>query len=148
MRRGVFVGVDLVDVRDVKESLDRFGVRYLSRIYAPKEIAYALSSQTECARRLAARFAAKEATIKALGASEAGIDPRLIEVTRRPNGECELILAGAALSAARRAGVGSLAVSMSHEGNLAAAVVVAEPARGAWRRPRPRSGTSAQRASS
>jgi holo-[acyl-carrier protein] synthase len=124
--RGLSVGIDVVDVREVKRSLARFGRRYLVRVYTPDEIAYALEAPVDTARRLAARFAAKEATIKALFASEDGIDPRSIEVQRGPHGECRLILSGSALTAAHRSGVASLALSMSHQGTVAAAVVVAE----------------------
>jgi len=126
-----------VDIGEVKESLARFGERYLARIYAPGEIAYALSAPAETARRLGARFAAKEATIKALRAGLQGIDPRSIEVERAPDGACSLRLTGEALAAAQRAGATSFAVSLSHQGALATAVVVAQ--RGAsqsrlWRR--------------
>src|SRR5690349_2333641 len=76
------VGLDLVDVREVAESVERFGERYLQRCYTPAEVAYAMSAgdRATSVRRLAARWAAKEATIKALGASERGISPRDIEV--------------------------------------------------------------------
>ena len=123
------VGVDVVDVREVEDSLSRFGDRYLRRVYAASEIDYALSSPSETARRLAARFAVKEATIKALGASESGIDPRAIHVARGADGRCDVVLHDAARAAAERAGVTSLAVSLTHQGHTAMAVVVAERGR-------------------
>ena len=128
--RGILLGTDLVDVAEVEHALRTFGDRYLARIYTPTEIAYALASPSETARRLAARFAAKEATIKALRASDVGVDPRSIEVTRAPDGACGVALSGGAAVAARRAGAHSLAVSMSHEGSIAIAVVVGERAGG------------------
>jgi phosphopantetheine--protein transferase-like protein len=61
------VGIDLVDVRDVARSVERFGARYLSRVYTDAEIAYAQAAKETrgVASRLGARFAAKEATLKA-----------------------------------------------------------------------------------
>jgi holo-[acyl-carrier protein] synthase len=125
--RGLLLGADLVDVREIEESLVSFGDRYLARVYTPGEVAYAKAAPSETARRLGARFAAKEATIKALGAVDVGIDLRSIEVTKRPDGGCDLRLSGGAFEAAQRAGVGSLTVSLSHQGSLAFAVVLAEP---------------------
>jgi phosphopantetheine--protein transferase-like protein len=127
--RGLLLGADLVDVREVEEALVAFGDRYVGRIYTPTEIAYAMKAPGETARRLGARFAAKEATIKALRASEEGIDPRSIEVIKAPDGGCEVALSGTALIAAHRSGVADLTVSMSHQGSLAMAVVVAQRTR-------------------
>lgn len=129
--------MDLVDVREVAESVERFGQRYLDRCYTPAEVAYAMSAPDRVTgvRRLAARWAAKEATIKALGASERGISPRDIEVTRAHDGSIRLELHGPAFAAAQAAGVppGAFAVSMSHQGDLAAAVVVAHKTKSASR---------------
>jgi holo-[acyl-carrier protein] synthase len=135
---GLLLGADLVDVREVEAALAQFGDRYLSRVYTPEEIAYAKESPAEMARRLGARFAAKEATIKALRASDAGVGLRSIEITRAGDGACEVRLSGEALCAARRAGAASLAVTLSHQGNHALAVVVgqrsrAAPSRLRWR---------------
>jgi|HubBroStandDraft_2_1064218.scaffolds.fasta_scaffold180238_1 holo-[acyl-carrier protein] synthase len=127
--RELTIGVDVVDVREVEASLAVFGERYVSRLYTPAEAAYAREAPAQTARRLGARFAAKEATIKALRASEAGIDPRAIEVVRGADGACELVLAGSALAAAERVGVRSLALSLTHQGDIAAAVVVGERTR-------------------
>ena len=126
---GLSVGMDVVDVREVEQSIARFGDRYLARIYTADEVAYARQAPAETARRLGARFAAKEATIKALRAAGDGIDPRSINVAKAPDGGCEIVLSGSALDAARRAGVVSLSVSMTHDGDIAAAVVIAERAR-------------------
>ena len=86
---------------------------------------YATSAPALAAERLAARFAAKEATIKALGLADRGIGWRQIEVERQASGKCRVVLHGAARAAAARAGVGALSVSLSHEGDYSAAVVVA-----------------------
>ena len=74
--------MDLVHVPRIDESLRDFGERFAERLFTDAEIAYADSSPTERAARYAARFAAKEATIKALSLSEAGVDWRDMEVER------------------------------------------------------------------
>jgi holo-[acyl-carrier protein] synthase len=124
------IGLDLVDLRDVAVAIACFGARYLSRVYTDAEVAYAMSARDHATivRRLAARFAAKEATIKALGASERGIGPRSIEIVRKADGAVRVALSGPALAAAREVGATALAVSMTHEGEVAAAVVVASRA--------------------
>ena len=124
---GTGVGIDLVMVSRVEASLSRFGERFLRRVFTEGEIAYATSSPAATAERLAARFAAKEATIKALdlGAGHVGIGWRQIEVAREDSGKCRLILHGAARAAADDAGVAELSVSLTHEGDYSAAVVLA-----------------------
>jgi holo-[acyl-carrier protein] synthase len=116
------VGIDLVRVSRIAESLDSFGDRFLTRVFTDGEIAYATGSPAHTAERLAARFAAKEAAIKALDLSEVGMSWRDIEVTRAPSGRCALALHGAARAAA---GAVALSVSLSHEGDYATAVVLA-----------------------
>jgi holo-[acyl-carrier protein] synthase len=116
------VGIDLVRVSRVAESIDRFGERFLRKLFTDGEIAYAQAAPALTAERLAARFAAKEATLKALDLS--GVGWREIEVARRPSGSCELKLHGSARAAADDAGIGDLAVSLSHEGDYATAVVM------------------------
>lgn len=118
------VGIDLVQVSRVAESLERFGARFLRRVFTGAEIAYATAAPALTAERLAARFAAKEAAIKALRLATRGVDLRHIEVERASSGECELVLHGAAREAARALGASELAVSLSHEGDYATAVVV------------------------
>jgi len=119
------VGIDLVMVSRVQASLARFGERFLRRVFTDTEIAYATSVPDLAAERLAARFAAKEAAIKALDLAELGVGWREIEVAREQSGICRLILHGAARAAADDAGVSELSVSLSHEGDYSAAVVLA-----------------------
>jgi holo-[acyl-carrier protein] synthase len=116
-------GVDLQRVADVASSLARHGEAYLRRVYTSAEIAYARRSETELARRLAARFAAKEATLKVLQPRGHWLDWRLIEVTRNEHGHCGLRLHGEAARLAEQRGIRALSVSLSHEGELAVAVV-------------------------
>jgi len=110
------VGIDLVQVSRIAGSLDAFGERFLHRVYTAGELAYAQRDP----ERLAARFAAKEAAKKALGLD--GVGWRELEVVREDSGACELVLHGAARAAA---GTCTLALSMSHEGDHATAVVIA-----------------------
>jgi holo-[acyl-carrier protein] synthase len=110
------VGIDLVQVSRIAGSLDAFGERFLRRVYTDSELAYARRDP----ERLAARFAAKEAAKKALGLD--GVGWRELEVVREDSGACELVLHGAARAAA---GACTLALSMSHEGDHATAVVIA-----------------------
>jgi holo-[acyl-carrier protein] synthase len=123
---GLRVGADISRVDDVCASVVRFGERYLQRVYTPHEIASCTGSSTVAAASLAARFAAKEATIKVLRPTDATPAWRTIEVHQHPSGWCELRLTGEAAKLAAAAEITELAVSLTHEGGLAAAVVVAQ----------------------
>ena len=132
----VAVGIDLVRVSRIAASVRHFGNRFLRRVFTDSELECATSSKAETHRRLAARFAAKEATIKVLSPQDHGLGWRSIEVRQAPSGACELVLHGAARRLALRRGIVALALSLSHEDGYAAAVVVGERAR----RRRPRKG--------
>ena len=120
------VGVDLVSVESVRESLRTHGDRYLQRIFTPREVDDCREEGVVSAERLAARFAAKEAAMKALRLPPSeGLDWRSIELVREADGWTWLRLTGRASELAGREGVTELAVSVSHEGGLATAVVVA-----------------------
>lgn len=118
------VGLDLVDVRRIEASLARFGERFMRRLFSRDEIAYATGAARP-AEHLAARFAAKEAAIKALQLAHTGSGWRDIEVARDVDGDCRLALRGEAAAAAVRLGVIHLALSLSHDGDYAGAVVTA-----------------------
>jgi holo-[acyl-carrier protein] synthase len=121
----VAVGIDLIRVRDVRDSLGEFGERYLRRLFTNRELIDCCSS-ADPIPRLAARYAAKEATIKALKVN--GCQPvwTSMEVWRNPLGWCdEMRLSGAAARLAVERGVGRLHVSLSHEDDAAIAVVLA-----------------------
>lgn len=117
--------MDLVHVARIEESLRDFGARFAQKLFTEAEIAYAETSPTERAARFAARFAAKEATIKALSLSDAGVSWRDMEVRRAEDGACSLVLRGGALAAARALHIGDWLVCLSHDGEYAAAVVAA-----------------------
>jgi holo-[acyl-carrier protein] synthase len=141
---GIRVGIDLVCVEDVRRSLEEFGEAYLRRLFTPDEIAYARApgaSGDVAAERLAARFAAKEAVRKALRLDETGVGYDSIEVVRAPSGACSLALHREAREAARRGRLAELALSMSHEGQYATAVVIARTEAPASARRRLRVGT-------
>ena len=119
------MGIDLVQVQDVTDSVARFGERYLCRVFTARERADCGADPSR-APRLAARFAAKEAAFKVL---RPGPDDALgwteVEVERQPAGWCSLNLTGAARASAERQGLLDFQVSLSHEGAYATAVVVA-----------------------
>ena len=122
----VSVGVDLVEVDTVAATLDSpLSERYLSRVYTPAEVRDCTEGSGVNAARLAARFAAKEAVMKALDVGDRAIPWRAIEIERGPTGRPGVLLHGAAASLAREEGVASLVLSLSHEERYAAALVVA-----------------------
>ncbi len=124
-------GLDLLAVASVERSLAEQGERYLTRIYTAGEIADSTRPDGVDPRRLAERFAAKEATLKVLPASDVGLDFRAIEL--RVDAESERMwidVNGRAGELAAGAGIRRLAVSVTSDRRLAAAVVVAEVADG------------------
>lgn len=121
MQIPVLIGIDLVEVSDVQDVIERHGDRYLRRVYTDDEL-------DDCGGRprpLAARFAAKEAVFKALGASDEPEPWRLVNARRGPGGTDWLELSGALEALARRRGVASLSLSMTHQSRCAMAVVLA-----------------------
>ncbi|GAC1321452.1 MAG: holo-[acyl-carrier-protein] synthase [Chloroflexota bacterium] len=119
------VGIDLVSIADVSASIAQFDRGYLDRIFTPREQQDCTGEAEQFASRLAARFAAKEAAIKVLCPGDQGLGWTSIEVQRAPDGWPELVLHGAAGALALQHGLTSFAVSLSHEGAYATAVVVA-----------------------
>jgi holo-[acyl-carrier protein] synthase len=116
------VGVDLVSVSAVEEALKDHGEHYLTRVYTPAEVTDAAGDAT----RLAARFAAKEATLKVLRAHEIGIAWPSIEVVRTDWGGVALSLTGVAAARAEEESLSGFALSLSHEEGFAVAVVISE----------------------
>jgi holo-[acyl-carrier protein] synthase len=119
--RRVRVGCDVIDVEDVQNSLDTFGNRYLRKVFTEREIDDCQGRNR--AQRLAARFAAKEAVIKAFAEPGMPFPLREIEVTR--DGPLPVLrLHGAIADRARRQGWVSSSLSLSHADCHAMAVVV------------------------
>jgi holo-[acyl-carrier protein] synthase len=119
------VGIDIVQISRVVDSLQRFGERFMQCLFTRDEIAWAMQSGALTAERLAARFAAKEAAIKAFDLGEAGVAWRDIEVRRVEGGACRLALHGKAATLVFAQGIEQIALSLSHDGNYAVAVVTA-----------------------
>ena len=122
----VGTGVDLAEISRIQESVDRFGDRFLGRIYTDRERAYCMRKKNY-AESLAARFAAKEAGAKALGTGIArGVAWREIEVGHLPGGRPTVLFHGRAAERAARMGVTGAHLSLSHGRDLAIAQVVLE----------------------
>ncbi|MDP7469555.1 MAG: holo-ACP synthase [Dehalococcoidia bacterium] len=115
----VAVGIDIIEVERIRAAVIRWGRRFLKRVYTVGELELCASHPTS----LAARFAAKEAVMKALGAR--GLGWQEIEVLPGPQGEPVLHLHGRALSRAAEMGI-TLAVSLSHCRQYAIASVVCQ----------------------
>lgn len=120
------VGIDLVAVADVQASLEAHGDRYLQRIYTEREVADCGPVGDPDPERLAARFAAKEAAFKALRVGSQAMSWREAELVRGPDGEIELALGPEAAALAREQGIAELAVSITHDGGHAVAIVIGE----------------------
>lgn len=120
------IGSDLAEVPRIRASRERFGNRFLERVYTPDEVAYALSKANKD-ERLAARFAAKEAGMKALGTGlSGGVTWKDFAVGREPSGKPTLVLSGVAAELAARRGIRKIHVTMTHTAGMAMAVVVME----------------------
>ena len=120
------VGTDLIEIDRVEASIQRFGKRFLERVFTPGEIAYC-SQKKSSAESFAARFAAKEAGAKALGTGiSQGVSWKEIEVRREPGGRPTLHWSGRAAAHAERLGVVHTALSLTHSRTVAMAVVVIE----------------------
>jgi holo-[acyl-carrier protein] synthase len=120
------LGTDLIETRRVQQSIDRFGDRFLERIFSPWEIAYC-QRKKNAAESFAARFAAKEAGAKALGTGiSRGVTWKDFEVKRETSGRPSLHLSGRAAELAAAMGVKRIQLSLTHSRDLAMAVVVVE----------------------
>jgi holo-[acyl-carrier protein] synthase len=120
------LGLDIAEIDRIEAAIVRHGEAFIKRLFTPEETEYCERFQNRY-ERYAARFAAKEAAMKALGTGwRHGIRWRDIEVTREPSGKPTLRLAGVALQFADRMGVRNIALSITHSGNLAIAQVIFE----------------------
>jgi holo-[acyl-carrier protein] synthase len=119
-------GVDLCEVHRIREAIERHGRRIIERLYTEREIAYAESKANKF-ERYAARFAAKEAGMKALGTGwRGGIAWRDFEVTNLRSGRPTLAFHGKAAELAEKMGVRNIALSMTHTSVQAMAQVILE----------------------
>jgi holo-[acyl-carrier protein] synthase len=121
------IGTDLIEIERVQASIDRFGERFLARLFTPGEIAYCQRKKKNSTESFAARFAAKEAGAKALGTGiSRGVSWLEIEVKRKPGERPTLHLSGRAAELAAALGVRRVQLSLTHSRELAMAVVVIE----------------------
>src|SRR5207248_10696465 len=119
-------GVDLVECARIQRSIDRFGDRFLQRVFTDGEIEYSMSMKFQ-ARHLAARFAAKEAASKAFGTGIGkAMGWRDIDVHKKASGEPFVVLQGGAQAFADETGVRAVRISLSHTHHHAVAVIVLE----------------------
>ena len=122
----VGTGIDVAEVPRIRQSIARFGDRFLLRIYTAGEIRYC-DPKANRAERYAARFAAKEAAMKALGTGWShGVRWRDCEVVRLPGGRPTIAFHGEAGEVAARLGVKHAALSLSHTAEQAIAQVILE----------------------
>ena len=134
----IVVGTDLVQVSEVSKAMERFGERYLRRLFTEAELSYCLESAEVAPSRLAARFAAKEAVLKVLRLTDQSFSWRSIEVARNPGGWCYVVLHEPMRHLASQAGFVAFSLSMTHEGAYAQAVVVGQRRKTLADEPKPR----------
>lgn len=122
----VGTGIDIAEVPRIREVIERHGERFLKRIFTEDEIRYC-ESKANRVERYAARFAAKEAGMKAIGTGwNHGVRWRDIEVARKPGGRPTLVLHGKAAEFAAKLGATNIALSLTHTAEQAFAQVILE----------------------
>ncbi|MGC9318543.1 MAG: holo-ACP synthase [Armatimonadota bacterium] len=120
------IGTDIVSTDRLDRMVELYGDRFLRRVFTRREVETAELRAT-LGERLGTRFAAKEATMKALGTGwRGGVQFTQIEVRKHPTGMPEIVLSGAAQDRAEELGVRRIHVSLSHETDKAMAVVILE----------------------
>lgn len=118
------LGIDLVHIPRVEKAVNRWGERFLYRVFTSEECSYCLKHK-QPSQGLALRFAAKEACSKALGTGmRLGVTWLQIAIAHEPSGKPVLRLSGSALKKATDMGADAWHVSLSHEGEYATAVVI------------------------
>jgi len=117
-----YIGIDIIEIDRIQKAIDRWGESFLQRVYTDAELA-AYCKQLPS---LAARFAGKEAVIKALGISTKGIGMKEIEILSDPNGKPVVQLYGKMQNQASSLGLNNLAISLSHSKEYAIALVAGE----------------------
>jgi holo-[acyl-carrier protein] synthase len=123
------LGLDIARVDRIEDNIARFGERFLDKVCTPLERAEArkYTHQKALANHVAGRIAAKEAACKALGTGfTQGVSWKCFEVAREPGGRPTLRATGAAAQRMSESGVKNVLLSISHDGGVAAAVVVLE----------------------
>jgi holo-[acyl-carrier protein] synthase len=122
----VGIGTDIVEVGRITSVLGRRGDRFRARVFTPEEQRYC-EARADPGQHYAARFAAKEACMKALGTGwRGGVRWRDMEIVNRPSGQPELRLSGAAAERAASLGCERFHLTLAHDGGQALAVVILE----------------------
>jgi len=122
----VGIGTDLAEVGRIHDAIERHGRRFIERVFTPAEIAYA-DRKANRYERYAARFAAKEAGMKAIGTGwRHGVRWQDFEVANLPSGKPTMVLHGVASAVAQKLGVRNVALSLTHTAQQAMAVVILE----------------------
>ena len=120
------LGLDIVEIPRFKTVTEKYNHRFLNRVFTPAEQAYCLQKSILKFPELAARYAAKEAVVKALGTGMRGISWKEVEVVRNPLGKPEVLLHDRAAGIADQLGVYKIHLSLSHTRHIAAAVAMLE----------------------
>lgn len=123
------IGTDIIEVERVRKAGERWGEKFLKRVFTPGEVAFCRSRRDRWAC-LAGRLAAKEAVLKALGVGLSGCRWVDVEVERKAGGRPGVILSGAAARIAGEQGVEEVLLSIAHDRGKAVAFAVAVKRRG------------------
>ena len=115
-----YIGTDIIEIARIKQAIDRWGERFLCRIYTEPE----LNLYSQSPQSLAARFACKEAVMKLLGTGKKGISWQDIETLAYPSGKPLLKLYGRAQSEVNKLGIKEIAISLSHSREYAIASAI------------------------
>ena len=122
----VGIGIDLAEVDRIRAAIERYGDRFIGRIYTTTEIAY-VERKANRYERYAARFAAKEAGMKAIGTGwKRGVRWQDFEVSNLPSGRPTLKFHGVASQIADSLGVRNIALSLTHTAEQGLAIVILE----------------------
>lgn len=120
------VGIDIVQISRIEKALQRWGERFRNKVFTSGEVSYC-QKKRKAAANYAARFAAKEAFVKALGVGmRRGIHWREIEVARGPLGKPILKVSGRAQEICQKEGIKAILVSLTHDQDYSSALVVLE----------------------
>ena len=117
-----YIGVDIIEIDRIKTAIERWGEDFLHRVYTDPE----LKLYEKQPASLAARFAGKEAVIKALGTPDKSISLREIEILSDPSGKPLVYLYGTAQNQASNLGLANIAISLSHSRDYAVAIATGE----------------------
>ena len=117
-----YIGIDIIEIARIEKAISCWGERFLHRVYTELELKLYHKKPSS----LAVRFAGKEAVVKAIGTQTKGISWKHIEILSEPDGKPRLHLYGKAREQAQRAGLGSLAITLSHSKEYAVAFVTGD----------------------